>query len=275
MSIYSSGADDPTLSPPRLTSKNKRRARTEPNATCENDRGDSRPTTSRSGKSSERREERATTSRSEKSSERREERAKKSRSEEERPTTSRSAQRRFVPNESLDEPTAVLVAAPTDHDATEHVANRIGGCFACRYTQKKNEALDRAGTWNSDDINDAYTDLQNLISTHFGKGVSNKELVDMIYEFYEREIRTVVDYGEWTKECIFQHLLYHTNDEDVQMQECNAIIYAQIQALRQKTWIENTQEGSLEPHHKNIFLLDRLVKSLGDAIGRKKARLNK
>ena len=100
--------------------------------------------------------------------------------------------------------------------------------------------------------------------------MSNDELVNMVHEFYEREIRALGDYEEWTKESIFQHILYHTNDEDVQMHECNSILYAQIQALRHKTWIES--DGEAEPHHKNIYLLDRLVKSLGDSITRRRTR---
>ena len=77
-------------------------------------------------------------------------------------------------------------------------------------------------------------------------------------------------FGEWSKNSIYQHIVYHTNDEGVQLQECESILYSQIQSLRQKTWIE-TEDG-LQPHHRNISLLDKLVKSFTDTVSKRKTR---
>jgi hypothetical protein len=181
---------------------------------------------------------------------------------------------RFTDNEALGEVVVNLVAAPTDHDAPRHAHHRLVGerCFACRYARQKDQIFDSVGTWNCDDVRDAYTDMTRLIAENYGH-VSNEELSTMIFEFYEKEIRSLVDYGEWTRECIFQHIVYHTNSEDVQFRECSNILYAQIQALRHRTWIE-TEQGTVEPHHKNLLLLERYVKSFGDAMirGRAKAK---
>jgi hypothetical protein len=181
---------------------------------------------------------------------------------------------RFADNESLGEPGAALVAAPTDHDAPRHAHSRLVGerCFACRYAKHKDAAFDAVGAWNCDDVRDAYSDMMRLISDNYGHSISNEELVNMVWEFYEREIRALADYGEWSKECIFQHIVYHANSEETQLNECNKIIYAQIQALRHRTWVENSADGTVEPHHKNLTLLDRYIKSLGEGIVRSRAR---
>lgn len=188
-------------------------------------------------------------------------------------------QRQFVPNEHLDEePQVKLVAAPTDKDATEaeieeeeqHIVENNSSCFACRYARTADQMAHASGTWHADDVRDAYSDMTALIAENYGRGVSNKELVNMVHEFYEREIRSLHDYGVWSKKSILRHILYHSNDDDVHLQESGAILYAQIQALRGKTWIETN--GTLEPHHKNIYLLEKLVKGLGDHINRKRSR---
>ena len=179
----------------------------------------------------------------------------------------------FIDNEALEANTVGLVAAPTDYDATRHLHRTSNStCFACRYVQNKNDAGGDAGMWNEDDVADAYSDLMRLIKENYAKGISNSELVEMIFNFYEREIRSIADYGVWSRQSIFQHLFYHTNEEDVQLQECSTILYSQIQSLRQKTWIENSTEGTVEPHHKNIYLLEKLIKSFTESLTKRKMK---
>ena len=74
----------------------------------------------------------------------------------------------------------------------------------------------------------------------------------------------------WSR--IARHMLYHTGNEDVLHQEMTNIMYAQIQSIRDRTWIESIHDGTLEPHHKNIQLLDRLIKGLGDVLAKKRAK---
>lgn len=182
--------------------------------------------------------------------------------------------RRFVPNEELGEQGAGgLVAAPADFNAVCHLHRRGEECFACRYTHNKSTMDEAVGCWNKDDLSDAFTEMRRLIAENYGRGISNEELVNMVYEFYETEIRRVSPddmFGEWSKNSIYQHIVYHTNDEGVQLQECESILYSQIQSLRQKTWIE-TEDG-LQPHHRNISLLDKLVKSFTDTVSKRKTR---
>lgn len=179
-------------------------------------------------------------------------------------------QNRFVDNEDLGEPpTSRLVRAPTDADVID--ANEDGCvCFACAFT--KMDATKDADPFNGVEVQDAYQDMLKLVEEHYGNGVSNPQLVDMVYEFYEREIRPLGQFEEWTKKSIARHLLYHTGNEDVLQQEMTNMMYAQIQSIRSRTWVQSIHDGVCEPHHKNIQLLDRLVKSLGDHLAKRKAK---
>ena len=174
----------------------------------------------------------------------------------------------FVPNEDLGEPSSRLVRAPADADALD-CDDKGDVCFACNFVKQNSKIVD---PFNGSESSDAYDDLMNLISDNYSKGISNPNLVEMIFVFYEREVRPLGNYPEWTRNSISRHLLYHTNNEDVLMQEATSILYSQIQSIRNKTWVENAQDGTLEPHHKNIFLMDKLIRGLGDHLTEKKSR---
>jgi hypothetical protein len=176
----------------------------------------------------------------------------------------------FIPNEDLGEPpSSRLVRAPADADAID------GGedgtvCFACAYT--KVDTCQSADPFNEGEVKDAYEDMLKLIEDHYASGVSNPHVVNMVYDFYEKEIRPLGEFGEWTKRSIARHLLYHTNSEDVLAQEVTSMMYAQIQSIRNRTWVENIHDGTLEPHHKNIMLMERLIKGLGDHLAKKRIK---
>jgi hypothetical protein len=172
----------------------------------------------------------------------------------------------FVANEELGEPSTRPVRAPADADAIEW--NDAGGaCFACAFTKRKQETID---TFNEDEVQDAYADMIRLIADNYTR-MSNPELVKLIHAFYEREIRPL-GFDEWTHTSIARHIMFHTNDEDTIMQEMTTILYSQIQSLRSQTWVECSAEAKIDPSHKNILLLDRLCKSLGDHLAKKKLR---
>jgi len=174
----------------------------------------------------------------------------------------------FVPNEELGEPTSRLVRAPADVDAFDY-GGEEEPCFACRFAKRKDETAD---PFNGGEVSDAYDDMMRLVEENYGKGVSNPELVELVHAYYEREIRPLGNFPEWTKRTIARHFLVHTNDEDVLMQEATAMLYSQIQSVRIKTWVENAADGTIEPHHKNIFLMEKLIRGLGDHLTKKKNR---
>jgi hypothetical protein len=176
--------------------------------------------------------------------------------------------RSFVANEDLGEPpTTSLVKAPADADAVDG-SDDGGVCFACAYTRQGREE----DPFNAGETKDAYDDMLKLISDNYAKGISNPQLINMVFDYYEREIRSLGNFPFWSKKTIARHLLFHTNNEDIMMQEATSMLYSQIQSIRGRTWVENHMEGTVEPHHKNIFLLEKLIRGFGDHLTKKKAR---
>ena len=160
--------------------------------------------------------------------------------------------------------------APADVDGYDFKKDSRNGCFACKYCRKAASGIqDDVGMWTNEGVQDAYTDMCQLISENYGT-VSNTDLFDMVSDFYESHIRTLYDYGEWSKDSIANHIIFHGHSEDVHMSECTSILFSQIQSLRQKTWIKNNDTGQLEPHAKNLHLLERYVKLLDDHLMKRK-----
>jgi|AntAceMinimDraft_1070359.scaffolds.fasta_scaffold09742_2 hypothetical protein len=173
-------------------------------------------------------------------------------------------QNEFYPNEQLGEETPRLVRAPADADAIEW-SESGGTCFACTFIKKTGDLED---PFNGAEAHDAYDEMMSLIQDNYGK-VSDPELVKLVHGFYEHEIRPL-GYDEWTQASIARHILFHTNDEDTIMHEITKILYSQIQSLRSKTW--TVVEGRCEPCNKNILMMDRLIRGLGDHLTKKKNR---
>ena len=173
----------------------------------------------------------------------------------------------FVPNEDLGEPGVKMVRAPADADMMD-LSSSGGKCFACEFVNKKDETND---PFNEGDVRDAFSDMTRLQRDNYGK-MSTPELVDMIYNFYEIEIRPM-GYQEWSRVSIARHILFHENDEDVMMQETTDMLYAQLQSLRSRTWCYNATENTTEPHHKNINTMLHVCRALGDHLTKKKNRV--
>ena len=160
--------------------------------------------------------------------------------------------------------------APADVDGYDCKRDDRNSCFACKYCKKATSGLhEDVGMWTNDGVQDAYTDMCQLITENYGT-VANFELFDMVSEFYQNHIRTLYDYGEWTKDSIANHIIFHGHSEDVHMVECTSILFSQIQSLRHKTWIKNNDTGQLEPHTKNLHLLERYIKLLDDHLMKRK-----
>jgi hypothetical protein len=172
--------------------------------------------------------------------------------------------RGFVGNDDLGEPPSTrLTRAPGDADALDCTEDGTI-CFACNFVKvKANEPFNLA------EATDAFTDLQKFITEQYTK-ISNPALVELISQFFIHEIQPLGDYPAWTKNSISRHLLYHRNDEDVMLNEAVSMLYAQIQSLRTRCWIENVNDGTLEIHHKNVTTLNLLLKSLTDTLGKRK-----
>ena len=178
----------------------------------------------------------------------------------------------FIDNEALGVQNPVeFQRAPADVNGYDYSRDDRADCFACKYCKRTVGATGGSdvGMWTNDGVADAYTDMCQLIDENYGT-VSNRDLFEMVHEYYEKNVRTLHDYGPWSRESIANHIIFHRNSEDVHMAECTALLFAQVQSLRQKTWIKNVDTGQVEPHVKNLHLLERYVKLLDDHLVKRK-----
>ena len=166
-----------------------------------------------------------------------------------------------IANEALEAPPLKPVRAPRDQFAYEEDEEEGGGCsraecIGCCYATPGG----RGGASGESDEQDAFRQMHDLIITHHNNKCSDRQLVDMVHEFYEREIRPWSDrLGEWPKKSIYEHIYYHMNDPDIQTAGLASVLYAQVQSLREVCWQKNADTGAVTPHVSNIKLLADLV----------------
>lgn len=133
------------------------------------------------------------------------------------------------------------VRAPGDEAPCER-AETYGGaaakCIGCMYSQKYEEAdtVQRALSIDEEEQRMVYNEMLELIESHYGKGTSNKELVEMVYEFYNSEIRQHWNYGEWSRRSIWSHIMYHMGNDRLQSTEMRSNLVYQIEGLRNHAW---------------------------------------
>eukprot|EP00854_Cymbomonas_tetramitiformis_P005174 gene5174-6294_t len=111
-------------------------------------------------------------------------------------------------------------------------------CIGCLYSQRYEEAdtIQRSLSIDESEQRVIYNEMIDLIESHYSKGTSNRELVEMVYQFYNSEIRAHWDYGEWTRKSIWNHIMHHSNNERVQTTEMRANLVFQIEGLRNHAW---------------------------------------
>lgn len=181
----------------------------------------------------------------------------------------------FIANDDLGVPTVSYVRAPADpRPANTGDDDEEGPCFLCRYCPTKKTLLSSVTQANNDtdtledkEITDAYQDLVKLIETYTNgdNGIAIVELVDIVSEFYEKEILTFYNCGEWSRKSIYMHAIHaHSCNEDAHLQENMRCLYAQIQGLRDRTWTHDSATQQTQPDLKVIYALERLVKTYSD-----------
>ncbi|KAK3243006.1 hypothetical protein CYMTET_4350 [Cymbomonas tetramitiformis] len=172
----------------------------------------------------------------------REEECSSGRSFESKRAKSHSTARRAVssPVMVLDQ-CAGNIRAPGDTAPCED-AETYGGeterCIGCIYSQRYEEAdtVQRALSIDEEEQRMVYNEMLDLIETHYGKGTCNKELVEMVYQFYNSEIRQHWNYGEWSRRSIWNHIMHHTGNDRIQANEMRSNLVFQIEGLRNHAW---------------------------------------
>jgi hypothetical protein len=114
-------------------------------------------------------------------------------------------------------------------------------------------------------------ELHELILANHNRRCSDPQLVSMVSEFYETEVRPWTQTGPWSRRQIWEHIYLHMNDPSVQSAGVAAALFAQIQSLRSVCWTLNTETGLCTPNAANIKLLaDLAVKHQALAEARRK-----
>jgi len=124
---------------------------------------------------------------------------------------------------------------------------------------------------------DAHAEIVDLIKKHHSNAISSRELVAIVSEAYEQKIRRYRDYGPWSKRSIWNHILHHMGDADIQTNENAANILAQIEALRQVAWTKLPGADGRDTHTPalgNLKLMVELIKTHNGMLneGRKRAQ---
>ena len=166
----------------------------------------------------------------------------------------------FMPNEALGEPPAQPSRAPTDaapYTSTDGSDDdEEGPCIMCIYGADMRVAGQ----------GDAYSEIVELIKRYHGNSTSNRELVELVHEAYEKKIRKYRDYGRWSRRAIWEHVMHHMADPEIQTNENANNILAQIEALRNVAWTRlpsSDAEGrpSFVPALANLKLMVELIKT--------------
>ena len=160
----------------------------------------------------------------------------------------------FMGNDALEAVALKPARAPRDYRPYPEDEDMDGGCskcIGCAYVS--------GGAGGDESARDAMAEIHELISKNHNARCSDGELVEMVFEFYEKEVRPWNDCGEWTKRSIYEHVYHHMNDPDVQTAGLAAMLFNQIQSLRDVCWQINPETGVYTPHTANLKLLADLI----------------
>jgi hypothetical protein len=122
-------------------------------------------------------------------------------------------------------------------------------------------------------VQHAWTRLQNMIANAIETNTVPKDLVDMVHHFYESQIRTEYsDAPPWSKRSIYTYI-YSVGER--QADQGIAAIYNTIELLRSTVANKNLDTGEIQANPENVKLLLSAVKTHASLIDLKKKRTAK
>jgi hypothetical protein len=122
-------------------------------------------------------------------------------------------------------------------------------------------------------IQHAWTRMQNLIANAIETHTIPKDLVDMVFHFYESQIRSEYsDAPPWSKRSIYNYI-YSVGER--QADQGIAAIYNTIELLRSTVATKNIDTGEVQANAENVKLLLSAVKAHASLIDLKKKRMTK
>ena len=177
-------------------------------------------------------------------------------------------------NEELNVPANVFKPARAPKDPAPYYArfedpdpDDDNRCVACEYVA--------ASTADCTSENaDALQQLHDIIMKPHNCKCSDAQLVEMVHEFYENEIRKWNSHlGPWSRKSIYEHIYHHMGEPDLQIAGNIQMLQFQIDSLRGVAWQKNTETGECTPHLGNIKAMVDLIsrhQALVDSRKRKK-----
>lgn len=173
----------------------------------------------------------------------------------------------FVGNEDLNE-AENRVRAPTDvrpYDESEDASF----CFASRYTPGDDaDPTDLGG----DQLRTAFKQMNAIIDKHYGNNTSMSDLVEAVHTYYESEIRSHYDYGEWSRKSIYNYIMnYSSGAEDRQCSEGIKLLWSNIELLREHVAVQDSG-GKTTPDLRIIKSLQESIKLHATLVDSKRKR---
>lgn len=136
-----------------------------------------------------------------------------------------------------------------EEDSTDWAMNR---CIGCQFVSAAQPSA-------TEEDKDCWAKMHDIILANHNCRCSDGELVNLVYDYYEKEIRAWQDFGHWSKKMIHAHIYIHMADPDIQTAGLAQLLYAQIESLRNCCWQKNTETGEMTPNAVNIKLLNELI----------------
>jgi hypothetical protein len=100
--------------------------------------------------------------------------------------------------------------------------------------------------------------MKTLIDENMGRGMSIRDLVNLVHEFYTREIRSVcLQAPDWTKRSIAKYVLFYSGSAAPERQAIDTLdaVYATICMLRNHVGNKNEKTGRVAVNADNVKLL--------------------
>ena len=105
--------------------------------------------------------------------------------------------------------------------------------------------------------------LKALIDLHIGKGMSTRDLVNLVSEFYETQVRPICAQApEWSKRSIANHIMMRDGvlAHERQAKDVVNAVYSALSLVRNHVATKNEITGKINVHGENIKLLLALSK---------------
>lgn len=162
----------------------------------------------------------------------------------------------FVPNADLEEESTTRARAPADEQPYGD-DDDTSFCFPSEYMPGDEDDPHDLGAGV---LRDAYRQMHAVIDRHLNNNTSMRDLVIAVKEFYDTNIRSNFQYGEWSRKSIYMYVMaYSVNSDDRQCSEAIKIVWSSIEMLRENVALRDDTTGKVTPDL-------RMLKSLHDSV---------